>query len=730
MCQGMNICGEVGVCNATLKCGRKATKLERNNNDQITVTKTLLESEMTSDHFYCHYLDYFENDFEYDYFNRKDEDIKSGLDTTIATSVNYSSMFPCLSYYWNDSIIDNNNTTCNCALPGLHCPGHSIAGSHSYEDACVIIPLWCNDEQKATCKVGNQTWSTADENLCKNYTFWRSIYENEKMSISVANNQVKLKSFHCLGKNQALNLPWYSNSIGKFDGALRVTQQTCKDSSDRIFRQHTSCDSKTFLQLYSDMWCGEEEAGSEVVTLCKALQLQNLTLEQWFSSQEDDVYKDPHQCQDSCSAPAPGCEACTNTDTHFVCEMSGVCVHKDLVCDGHPQCEFGEDEAFDRCKRKWVETGVVEPYASFTCKSVMYPAMTTVATACNGIIECYNGSDEDACSDSNLVYILVTFVIAVILLYFALKYYSHNNKAFFTKAKHISNDSKVEFDLGNLLESRKDSERFDFETHQDEKDTILHVNNLLLQMIFSERRDVIKKKCILFYDLVARAKNNNESETFCYIHNNFDSNVAKEILKAKFPGLTEKMTDKVEKLCHRRFITQFQDKLTANSMLDEQVSSCNTIRRIVSYSLDLFKDSYLAFYLLVISGGPKALMEFITNFTSALIISLIGTIVVPIIATSAYFAIKDPHIVFSFMEGASAKWKRRTVSILCLVCGPLNPVFLFHSLQTTLGKAKRSAKQKGNDVFDLMKKVKEIKSLIASSLRIELGESISAFFTR
>ena len=90
---------------------------------------------------------------------------------------------------------------------------------------------------------------------------------------------------------------------------------------------------------------------------------------------------------------------------------------------------------------------------------------------------------------------------------------------------------------------------------------------------------------------------------------------------------------------------------TKNHNLDEMVSTLNTIRKILSNSLDLFKDSYLAIYLLVIIGGPMAIIEFISNFTSVIILSLIATIFVPIIANSTYIAL-TPTFKVHRVEGS------------------------------------------------------------------------------
>ena len=161
---------------------------------------------------------------------------------------------------------------------------------------------------------------------------------------------------------------------------------------------------------------------------------------------------------------------------------------------------------------------------------------------------------------------------------------------------------------------------------------------------------------------------------------------------------------------------------TKNHNLDEMVSTLNTIRKILSNSLDLFKDSYLAIYLLVIIGGPMAIIEFISNFTSVIILSLIATILVPIIASSAYIALKSPDLVFSFIEEITMmNLKKRTAAMACVVCGPLIPVFVIHSLGTTLQDAKRFSKQGGENAVVLFQKVRKISSLLASTFRIELG---------
>ena len=704
MCQGLDICGEVAVCNENLTCAdgeKNATNIYRSS----TINRTLLHSKLTDKHYFCYYSDYFVDDFAYDYIDRRDEEIQSRLVESSPT-VDYSALTPCNNYEWMNTTIDQFNTTCNCAIPGLNCAGED-------GNKCVILPVWCNKDNKVSCFVGDQSLSTSDERLCRNYTFWRSIFDVEVLNFSVGNlNSVKSVVLPCKGRNQEFNLPWYYFSLGEFQGLNNVSKHKCDDKSDRIYKMNTSCDQKTYLQIYSDMFCRDPELNG---TICKNLDVGD----PWFTSKTNDMFVDPNSCQASCYQPALGCEACTNTDTHFICEESGACLHQDLVCDGHPQCEFGEDEALDLCYHKWVETGVVEPYASFTCQSLMYPGMKTVVTACNGIVECYDGSDEGSCSDTLTIYFLITTIIGVIFLYLFLKYLHSNKKA---KGQIVPDEGRDNFELENLYVTKENPDFFDFVTHHEDQHTIQRANILLLNVIFSETRDAIKEKSICFYDLVSKTKKDNDSEIFSYLHNNFDPVIAKEIFSAKFPGLTEKITDGVETLFHWKFITQFKDMTTKNHKLDEMVSTLNTIRKILSNSLDLFKDSYLAIYLLVIIGGPMAIIEFITNFTSVIILSLIATIFVPIIASSAYIALKSPDLVFSFIEEITMmNLKKRTAAVACVVCGPLIPVFVIHSLGTTLQDAKRFSKQGGENAVVLFQKVRKISSLLASTFRIELG---------
>ena len=58
-----------------------------------------------------------------------------------------------------------------------------------------------------------------------------------------------------------------------------------------------------------------------------------------------------------------------------------------------------EDEEYEMCKVKseYFKKHVVEPFATFKCRSKVYPNIYTIATACNHIHECLEDADESLC---------------------------------------------------------------------------------------------------------------------------------------------------------------------------------------------------------------------------------------------------------------------------------------------------------------------------------------------
>ena len=93
--------------------------------------------------------------------------------------------------------------------------------------------------------------------------------------------------------------------------------------------------------------------------------------QEWIRQQSDSDILDPHKCQDSCETPGRNCSACTNKE-YFRCDKSDQCLHPKLVCDGHPQCEHGEDEDLSKCYKEYVKKRIISDHATMKCESRMY----------------------------------------------------------------------------------------------------------------------------------------------------------------------------------------------------------------------------------------------------------------------------------------------------------------------------------------------------------------------
>ena len=155
----------------------------------------------------------------------------------------------------------------------------------------------------------------------------------------------------------------------------------CSDYSDQIFTEGTRCEINENIQVYKQIFCNETNTDVVRGKLCDEVsnpadwiskqreKLKDKGLDDW-DKKEIEVILDPHKCQDSCSRPEYGCEACTNP-SYFTCNVNSKphCLHPKLVCDGHPQCDQAEDEEFHKCRDiKYREEATV------VCGSAMYPS--------------------------------------------------------------------------------------------------------------------------------------------------------------------------------------------------------------------------------------------------------------------------------------------------------------------------------------------------------------------
>ena len=92
-----------------------------------------------------------------------------------------------------------------------------------------------------------------------------------------------------------------------------------------------------------------------------------------------------------------------------MCDKSTKCIYFDYICDGHRQCQDGQDENIDECKSR----NTFPKEATVQClednRPDKYPTVI-MAIPCNGKRECKNGEDVIGC-DISIIYLLLALLI-------------------------------------------------------------------------------------------------------------------------------------------------------------------------------------------------------------------------------------------------------------------------------------------------------------------------------
>ena len=517
----------MAVCNDDLKCVQDMS-LQK----YVYYTFTRSKLGIIEKHHFCYSDDLYRNNGKYDVIDRSDED---NINIETVNKINYTSFTEC---YKGGGVI-----------AGVMCG-----------DECLASFSWCKEDAGygLTAQNCNNNVSTTNPELCSNHTFWENI-----PCTYASDASVQTYGHRCTGSMKSCVLPWYTWSEGK---CYPIYEQSCEDKSDQIFPQNITCHqyNQLLLNEHNKLFCNDTFVMSKQI--CTDPQ-------SWLLQQD---IPDIHKCQDSCIYPEPSCVTCQNPE-YFQCKKSGKCIHPDLHCDGHPQCSDSEDEDLGKCYQKYLKRKVLDTYATVKCKSIMYSNLTTVATACNDVIECVDAADEQSCSADNDSLLLSTSA-CVIILFWILRI------AVYLDKKLKMKNERYELRKEQFLTALKKYEI----KHNDTK-TIKQIGSFLQHVLHSNTAFNKNKFCTLFYNIESKIHEDDEAEVWCCIHNRLDPKVAGLINDEVNPGVKTAIINALEKNCISYWLTNILDKIGRNVVLGRIIYFISNTLSVELVYIDMFK---------------------------------------------------------------------------------------------------------------------------------------------
>lgn len=619
-------------------------------------TKPTLQS--PHNHTECQYKSR-ENNGEYNNIGRGDE---KTLTTLVQSSpVNYTELQYCTSE--------------GDGQPGVMCG----AGKK-----CKLNYGWCRDDWLSSCTTHTTHFTTVDASLCSNTTFWSNVsctlYYTDTGEVAFYGKRCSANKQHCY-------YPWYTMNTPDFEFQKKnILLPTCQDKSDRIFAMNTKCNITGYVDEYCDTICNETNKHRT----CQKNICENRT--EWISKQTDyDFILDPHNCSSSCQNPTRGCDACTNTEDYFNCTKSGVCIHKDLRCDGHEHCQHGEDEDYDTCLPTYTERKVIPEYGTKRCPHRMYPSISTVAVVCDGVLECADETDEPyICENSNIItYCTIGVLIGIIILWDII-----------TK-KFTSQHSDQTLEMKNNSQLTDELSYRDF--HQSESFRI-EFNIMLAELKYSKNSAKRKEVCkeILKFEQICH--NNNENKITRCLHQHLEPKLFGMIMDIFKPGLIERKAPKLRKII---------DKLEE---MEVYIKLINMIALIFTM-VEISKDFILAGTIVTMTGGLTAFFYFPTKFTSTIVLCLFATIFLPLIFSTLGLAMDDPEVILKPYK-ISNKFNRFTIQAFVFIFSILNPILMVNSKNENDRKLREES---GENLLARLQDGARIKTQYVKYLKTELG---------
>ena len=427
-------------------------------------------------------------------------------------------------------------------------------------------------------------------------------------------------------------------------------------------------------------------------------------------------YLDPHNCIGSCETPYYGCQACTNPD-YFNCTKDNkkVCIHPDLKCNDHPDCDNAEDENLDLCYYKKIEKGTIDEYATLRCQSKMHKIMETVAAVCDGIIECQDedGKPKDEpknCKDRPTKKILISSVVFILFCYLGLTAYFKINR----KYKNESKDRKLEF------MKTMDSLEGEFmlriiESPETVISDLREKFNMYGLHVHHHYGKKTKRKVGLKIYLEESSEKNAEADIFLQLKNNYHPEIANFVIESRFPGLIARFLP---------FIEDVNDFLSHFEKLHSFLHWSKKCIKLASHYADSIKDGFILYIMIDLNGGWESLVNYPWKFSSVTIMCMATSLLGPLLISGLQLAINNPGLIFN-----SERKDKLSVALMRvgnLVLSPLISIFLNVAKESIEERIREKSKNSEgtSQLNKLMEKKKQIKVELANHTSVDLGTEL------
>ena len=477
-----------------------------------------------------------------------------------------------------------------------------------------------------------------------------------------------------------------------FQNNKQISPSTCEDFSDRVFTVNQPCTEAKYVEIFNQTVCSEKvHRYFDDTTNCEDLKA-------FIRKNNSTDYWDPHHCRESCSDPGYGCLACTNPD-YFHCTRNNteVCIHPKLQCNHHPDCDNAVDENLDVCYDKYVKQGNIDEHATLRCHSKIYSTMETVASVCDGVVECQGDVDEPLrCRKNNGNTILASSVGFILFCYLGLKMFIH----FKRNQTRKQSARKLEFIL-RIIESPETC-----------INNLREKFNLYGLHVLHHYGKKTKRKVGLKIYLVETREKNTEAEIFLRLKNNYNPEIANFIIGSRFPGLVERFFPIIQDV--KDYLSQFEKfhKVTHVAM------KCWSI---MSHYADSFKDGFILYLMVDLNGGWESLVNFPLKFSSVTIICMGTTLIGPLIASSLQLALNNPGLIFNSKK--KDIWSVSLMRVGVLLLSVFIPILLNVAHENVEEEIREESKKPvgSSQLKELMEKKKKLKLELSKFTKTDLG---------